>query len=388
MSENSTNESLAHTNNKNVVVIFLKTYYPILFVFIGHELALYLSALQLQYSIFNPTDFVRWDSALYIDIAKKGYELIPCKDLFSSYPRDSTEWCGNAGWMPLFPWLIRLFMNFGMHEYTAAYFISKICTFIVYTCLFILLKNKKNSLKIPALILAAVFPSSVYYDAVFPISLMLALILSSYLLWLNNKLIPACIIAFFVPLAYSTGFVYIGVWALMTYLLHIRKSDRFKQTRSIFIACLAGYIFFLLLQQISIGAWNGFFLIQGKYGHGFHNVFKSIGEAVLSLYKSGINHNWQNIQSILFLCLLIYFSKSNYKTEAIETVFIRILFLAFAAFPIIIGSAQLSQFRSESLLLPVILLLSDKKALMYILIPIFIFVFASCTIEFFHGSIT
>ncbi|MBM3400175.1 MAG: hypothetical protein FJY15_06370, partial [Bacteroidetes bacterium] len=42
----------------------------------------------------------RWDSGLYLQIAEKGHNLIPCPD----WPG---AWCGNAGWAPLYPLMIK-----------------------------------------------------------------------------------------------------------------------------------------------------------------------------------------------------------------------------------------------------------------------------------------
>ncbi len=41
----------------------------------------------------------RWDSFHYLTIALDGYTLVPCDE--------QGGWCGNTGWAPLYPWLIR-----------------------------------------------------------------------------------------------------------------------------------------------------------------------------------------------------------------------------------------------------------------------------------------
>jgi hypothetical protein len=62
----------------------------------------------LDLSYFEAEVWLRWDSAHYLAIAKDGYELFPCAGKFG-YPINATEMCGNAGWFPGYPFLIKLF---------------------------------------------------------------------------------------------------------------------------------------------------------------------------------------------------------------------------------------------------------------------------------------
>ena len=366
----------------------LKTWYPVLLAFLLHEALLMISVYGQNFSIFHAADFVRWDSALYLDIAAKGYELLPCRDLFSAYPSTSTDWCGNAGWMPLYPLLIRGLTNLGMAPYTAGFLIAKSCLLTVYACIWLLTLKQTKQTRVYTLLLMAAFPASVYYDAVFPVSLMLALVLGSFCLWQSKHYKTAGILAFMIPLSYSTGFVCVAVWLGYSALLYFRKTDKWRPAAYMAAAALAGYGTFFIIQMLSTGVWNGFFLIQMKYGHGMHNVFETLLEKAISLYKSGINHNWQNIQTVLFVLLMLYTAVFNLKKETEESLFIRLYVLAFALFPLLIGSALLSQFRAESLLLPLVVLLGKKHKLALLLIPVFVYLFLQCSAEFFHGSIT
>src|SRR3954468_9910273 len=60
------------------------------------------------YSPFSSPTWSRWDSGLYVDIAEHGYTLFRCA------PPNGADWCGNAGWFPAYPWLLRALTLVGL----------------------------------------------------------------------------------------------------------------------------------------------------------------------------------------------------------------------------------------------------------------------------------
>ena len=50
-------------------------------------------AAVLGYSPWDSATWSRWDSGLYEDIARDGYDLFRCEE-------EPTKWCGDAGWFP------------------------------------------------------------------------------------------------------------------------------------------------------------------------------------------------------------------------------------------------------------------------------------------------
>ena len=65
-------------------------------VFLITQLLLMVALYFSNLSYFEPGIWSRWDSNLYLDIAKEGYELFPCAGKFG-YPINATEMCGNTG---------------------------------------------------------------------------------------------------------------------------------------------------------------------------------------------------------------------------------------------------------------------------------------------------
>src|SRR4029453_743902 len=61
-------------------------------------------AAALGHSPWDSSTWARWDSGLYEDIARNGYEVFPCEE-------EPDKWCGDAAWFPAYPWLIG-----GLHQ--------------------------------------------------------------------------------------------------------------------------------------------------------------------------------------------------------------------------------------------------------------------------------
>ena len=378
------------TNDRQAVVSVqrLRELYPVALAFILHHLVLAIACIGLPYSVFHPFDFVRSDSALYLDIAKNGYELFRCHERFEAYAATDMTWCGNAGWMPLYGWILRPFIYLGVDQYLAAFCLSRLCYFIVLFFIYRLSASLSPRARVAVLMTAAVFPSAIYYSAAFPISLMMMMMLGSLYFWQKKLTIPAMICGFLIPLSYSTGFVNIAVWAIFSAVVCLRQREAFVPAVLVTCSALVGYGVFFLVQHLTTGHWNAFFLIQEKYGHGIHDIFQPLGDMVKSIWLSGINHNWQNIQSLIFIVLIPVVLAASLKEKNNPLLFVNICFVLFAAFPVLIGSGQLAQYRAESLLLPVVIFLGQRKKLLLVMIPVFLYLTLSCTIEFFMGQLS
>lgn len=197
----------------------------------------------------------RWDSGLYLGIAKEGHTLYPCPD------QPNTN-CGNAGWAPLYPALIRLvheisgqtigFADAGI--YLSAFF--WICS---------LYWVRKESFAGALLLLLA--PGNIYFHAIFPMSLLAFFVLGMFYFLERQKYLPAGIMGFFATLSYSIGFILIaclGIFALHS--LWKRQISK-RNAAQLFFIPSAGIITWFAYDLYATGKWNALFLVQGKYGH-------------------------------------------------------------------------------------------------------------------------
>src|SRR5687768_13586343 len=90
---------------------------------------------------FNSYNWLRWDSDHYLKIAEKGYEFFPCAGKFGN-PDTSKDFCGNTGWFPGYPMLIRFSAMLFKDSLLVAGILSKIFYFFI---LFAVLKVSKIS---------------------------------------------------------------------------------------------------------------------------------------------------------------------------------------------------------------------------------------------------
>ena len=73
--------------------------------------------------LLTPT-WGRWDTGQYLSIAKDGYVFERCVGVANRGPED---WCGNSGWFPLYPYMMRVGSWTGLGYDTVGRAISLAC---------------------------------------------------------------------------------------------------------------------------------------------------------------------------------------------------------------------------------------------------------------------
>jgi hypothetical protein len=76
---------------------------PPLLAFVAANALVWHAAASAGYDFFDPGTWALWDGRQYLSQARQGLTLIPCK----VPPYKPGQWCGNAGWFPLYPALVR-----------------------------------------------------------------------------------------------------------------------------------------------------------------------------------------------------------------------------------------------------------------------------------------
>lgn len=100
-------------------------------IFLITQFFLWLTLLFSDFDFFELNTWIRWDSGHYLGIAKTNYEFFPCAGKFG-YPLDAKELCGNTGWFPGYPMLIKFFsLLYNNYEFVAV-FLSKSFYFLVF----------------------------------------------------------------------------------------------------------------------------------------------------------------------------------------------------------------------------------------------------------------
>src|SRR5258706_5997475 len=131
------------------------------------------------YAPFTPTTWTRWDSNLYLDIARHGYTLFHCA------PPDGGDWCGNAGWFPAYPWLLRALATTGLPLTATAVAVSWIFSAATIALLGRTLLRGRSLPVMAALAYAAFAPGQVFFYAVSPMSMLVCFLVIH--LWMLNR---------------------------------------------------------------------------------------------------------------------------------------------------------------------------------------------------------
>jgi len=204
---------------------------------------------------WNEICWSRWDSGLYLGIAKDGHTLYPCPDIPS--------WnCGNAGWAPLYPALIRLVHECSLQHISFADAGIYLSAFFWISSLYWV---RHESFAGSLLLLLA--PGNIYFHAIFPMSLLVFFVLGMFYFLERQKYLLAGIMGYFAALSYSIGFILIaclGVYALYQWW---KKHLSIIDSSMLVIIPMAGIITWFIYDYYATGKWNALFLIQGKYGH-------------------------------------------------------------------------------------------------------------------------
>lgn len=334
-------------------VFFLSVYclaYGLVIQLVGHQ-------------YWNPFTWLRYDSGHYLAIADKGYEFFSCAGKFG-YPADAKEWCGNTGWFPGYPVLIALLSKTGLAPEPAAWYLSLF--FLICLGAGIARLSGFTSFNLHGALvmsLAATWAGSIYYASMFPVSLLLTCIIWGIYFLSRDKPLWVIIFSLLASLSYSTGFL-TGMALGLAALFVIQETTRKWTTALLCVAAsLSGLAIYFIHLHLTVGHWNAFLLVQEKYGHGlriplvsmFQHLFKlPVGADIITVMAY--------VQTTLVLLLYgfltyFFFRRKLYQNRIYLMAFI--LMSAYFWFPWTIGG-NLSRYRSESLLLPGVLLIHQS----------------------------
>jgi hypothetical protein len=330
-------------------------------VLLVSRMVIVLAAFYSGFPPMNPESYSRWDSNHYMAIASSGYEFFSC-DLIGGF--SPGDWCGNTGWFPGYPLLIRLVSSVGMTPLVSGFIISGIFNFTVLILIWNLFLHKKiNFRNIALLSLAAFFPGCIYYAAVFPISLFVFLsLLFIYFLQKRNWYFSAFAGALAV-FTYPPGILLAGLAGIII-LMDRGLSNKRKILLGLVIPVIiaSGFVAVTCYHYFSVGEWDAFFKVQAKNGYQFQDI-SPIQKFKIHLKNTGIFERGGDAKAIaiqsLFLIVLMVAGFLNMvwnKMLKNEHIIVLGYVLLYWAFPLCVGG-HLSLYRAEALLLPLILIL-------------------------------
>jgi hypothetical protein len=324
----------------------------------------------------------RYDSGLYLEISKIGHTLYPCR-VEDGYSLQSGAWCGNAGWAPLYPFLMYLLQALSGFEMancgifiSHAFFIGYL--FVSASVIGIKSFHFNNFI---SLILCGIFPGGIYFFSIFPMSLTVFFI--SLIFWSvhKQKLQYAIIPAFLLAISYSSAIVIFfsfGLYWIYVFITQIEKKDgrfSFSELKTqlslkkpvgsffyfILLPGLMGMIALFVYDYIVTGHWNAMYLVQAKYGHSVSNPFKHlVAHYQIFLGHLKTPHAWIDFHAIFFFFafpfLLLLILRTNWTIKVLLSIFILINWYIPYSFGV-----NLSIYRSIAILAPIMAYLHPIK---------------------------
>ncbi len=364
---------------------------PLAAYLLGHLVYL-TGAIRSGVDYFTVAAHARWDSTFYEEIAGHGYHMFVC-DTEPKFAFYGNAWCGNAGWFPLYPWLIRLVrMVTGLSVARSALLVGEAATIAAVLLFWWLLtrlvpsepgtagrgmRPRGAGLRNAALLaLVVVFPVGIYFHAVFPMSVAVAATLACLALATRRHWVLAGLAGAAAAAAYPVG-VATGLGAVAA-VAALAGGERNAVPRYLIRAALVGalslggLVLVFVVMRVATGHWDAFFLSQDKYGGQRHDplyafiAMVSHGPAGPDTVKASRMltdrldvavraEMWASLGLVLLACACAVVAAVRRRIVALD---VGLAFFAVVAWlvPLFAGT-QISQYRSHALLLPVLLLL-------------------------------
>jgi hypothetical protein len=313
---------------------------------------------------FDPWDtwtWGRWDSGLYLSIAESGYTFERCDGIANRGPDD---WCGNSGWFPLYPYMMRVVSWTGFDLLTAGRIVAVTAMVGAWTALwFGFLRRRPLSAGALGMALAAMFPASVYYGAIFPISLMLLAVLLALACLDRQRWFLAGLCGAVATMAYTSGFVVVVIAVVPLTMASIGDlRARGRAALAVGGPIVLGYLAVLANFQRDVGAWDAALATNASYN--FDPAFP-----LVTLWRRAQDLGNDStpsiiaVQSLLVAAMVVTAVVVAYRHRDDLTLgergialFVPTMWLL----PLTLGG-DLSLYRAESLLLPVVVLLSRLR---------------------------
>ena len=357
-------------NNKTTLVFL---------IFLITKLTVFLVAYAFGCQKMWEGCFAHWDSSLYMSIAQEGHTLFDC-----TYPKP--VWCGNAGWSPFYPLLMRIVHEITHYNYEhSGGVVSTIFYFLYLKYMARLLNLERiDANSIVMLLLCAFFPGFIYLHAVFPLSLCLFLI-AAFIFHLQKKDFFYCgILAMLLSWSYASGlFILLPITCYFLGVLITEKRIAWLDASKIMLPVFLGMIILYGYDYSVTGHWDAMFLVQKKYNHGFYFLWDMFALRFNQLCENITQPNGiiqlQNFYVFIlafWLLLSAIRATINKKFNKPESFFYIGFLIAYWFLPFCMG-LEISLYRSSILLAVLLLLWKDKSldAKIMLLLSFGIFVF-------------
>jgi hypothetical protein len=219
----------------------------------------------------NPNPWARWDTFNYLAIAEHGRTFAKCSSpAFVSQPNPLSQiWCGTAGWLPGYPWLIKVGHMAGLGWEVGGLLISWVALAVT---LFLVWWGWGRDLSpgraLAVLLLFGLFPGAVYNFAIFPTSLALALVVGAILAAAREHYVVGALLLTAAGLCYpSAWFAAAGLAVGLVIVAVPLGADTVIRRAFWGAAGLASLVVLVLHDQFAFqGKFNAYFVLDTQPG--------------------------------------------------------------------------------------------------------------------------
>lgn len=314
-------------------------------------------ALAADVDPWSSAEWARWDSEHYLSIAERGYEVGSCEGVAF---RDADDLCGNAGWFPGYPYLVRPLIAAGLAAPTAARVVSLLALAALFATLwFGFLARRPRGQAMAAMALAAAFPGSVYFGAIFPMSVLAACLVGVLAAIERRRWVVAGVIGAGAAVSYASGAA-VAIVAVVP-LLDPQAGpwrDRVRAAAAVAGIPVLGYLLVHAELWRTVGRWDAWFRVQAAYEHTLTNPLDGIAVQLERLGDGSAS--WIGVQTafvLILVALTAMAAKESWPSLGLGERAALPLIGALWFLPLTLGSA-LSLWRAESLLVPSVIVLS------------------------------
>jgi hypothetical protein len=235
---------------------------------------------------FDARQWVHSDSINYLGMAvhgttfgRCGSPAFPSNDLTRLW---QLKWCGNAGWLPGYPWLMDVVHWSGISLPDAGVLISWAATAVsIFLVWFGWGRDLPAGRAFPVLLLFGVFPGSVYNFAVFPTSVALALVVGSIIAATRERFFTAALLMTLAGICYPSAWFAAAGLACGLVLIALPLGRKVVVQRAFWgLAELSSLLVLVLFDQIAVGEGRAYFLSTTAavgsvlaIGHNFYQLF-------------------------------------------------------------------------------------------------------------------
>lgn len=308
------------------------------------------------FSPLRSSTWGRWDTYNYLTIADSGYSLYRCGD--TSWGHFPNDWCGNTGWSPGYPAAIRLLRFDGWSDQTNGWLLALAALAAVLTLSwFAFLRHLPATQGLTGMALAATFPSSVYFGAVFPVSLAVLSAMAMLAAIRRQRWLLAGLAGTIATVVYPSGLL-VGAAALAPLLSPSLGALRRRCLAALHVGgpIATAYLLVLAQYQWRVGHWNAWFLNQAN-----NHYPRVLPTTTLWRAWNDVVHRtapWVGAQALLTAVLVVFAvllaARHRRSLTTVEWAALAVS-VALWLLPLTIGGG-FSHHRAEALVFPVVLL--------------------------------